>query len=339
MTAKALEIVEEYLQDQGKSLQLLRQACAFEKSRYPLITRDDYLSSPFLGAFRQCQFILQIEAYYYAQNQKPEESLQSVNAMIALNRSLKSEPSAISQLIKMAFENELFRTLEYMFNIFALTEQQLNSIRVALEKCYHENNVTDTLISERALCHDHLQEVFQWPQSDKWKYLKLFYSWLGYSERQRILYLDQMEHYIKISEYPFPRRFLAIKDVHLKSMWSQEDYDFLEAVKWGNVELLQKESKNIAFYRLAQIALALERYRLAHNQLPISLSALIPDYLEDIPKDPYDGQNIRYMKIENGYKIYSVGDDCIDNKGKGELFPVLLTELEPGFDYVFTVQR
>ena len=61
---------------------------------------------------------------------------------------------------------------------------------------------------------------------------------------------------------------------------------------------------------------ALRLYELKHAQLPDDLSALVPEYLQEIPRDPYDGKPVRYSKAEK--KLWTVGRDLTDNGGKME---------------------
>ncbi len=63
------------------------------------------------------------------------------------------------------------------------------------------------------------------------------------------------------------------------------------------------------------VALAAERYRLAHKDWPASLDNLCPQYLAAVPLDPFDGQALRYRRLEDGVMIYSVGADAVDNRG------------------------
>jgi hypothetical protein len=46
--------------------------------------------------------------------------------------------------------------------------------------------------------------------------------------------------------------------------------------------------------RLALVALALERFRLATGGLPATLEPLVPKYLESVPTDPFEGNPIHY---------------------------------------------
>jgi hypothetical protein len=46
---------------------------------------------------------------------------------------------------------------------------------------------------------------------------------------------------------------------------------------------------------------------------------LVPEYLQQIPKDPVDGKPIRYKKEgELSCKIYSIGLDRQDNGGESD---------------------
>jgi hypothetical protein len=69
--------------------------------------------------------------------------------------------------------------------------------------------------------------------------------------------------------------------------------------------------------RLAIVTLALRRYHLERGNYPDSLSPLVPEYLAEVPLDPYSGQSIRYqLEPSKGYVLYSVGPDRVDDGGK-----------------------
>ena len=95
--------------------------------------------------------------------------------------------------------------------------------------------------------------------------------------------------------------------------------------------------KGFSRTRAAIVAIALERWRLAHaGQLPASLFELVPDYLPAVPADPYDDQPLRYRKLPRGYVVYSIGPDFTDDGGKEQ--SAERKEGEP-YDITFTVER
>jgi hypothetical protein len=59
-------------------------------------------------------------------------------------------------------------------------------------------------------------------------------------------------------------------------------------------------ARNEAMRRLAVTALGLERFRLNTGRLPETLEELVPDYLEAVPVDPFDGQSVRYEPEPGG---------------------------------------
>jgi len=77
--------------------------------------------------------------------------------------------------------------------------------------------------------------------------------------------------------------------------------------------VLQLEIRCIVDGRVAQTALAVERYRLAKGRLPQALSDLVPDYLGGVPEDPFDGKHLKYRLLDPGFVVYSIGDDGIDD--------------------------
>jgi hypothetical protein len=68
--------------------------------------------------------------------------------------------------------------------------------------------------------------------------------------------------------------------------------------------------------RCAEMAMAVERYRLKYGGLPETLDGLVPEFLEEVYLDPFDGKPLRYvLRPEGGYTIYCIGEDGVDNGG------------------------
>jgi hypothetical protein len=68
---------------------------------------------------------------------------------------------------------------------------------------------------------------------------------------------------------------------------------------------------------LARVAIALERYRLAHGGYPESLDALAPQFIAKIPHDIINGQPLHYRPETNGqFVLYSVGWNEADDGGE-----------------------
>ena len=67
---------------------------------------------------------------------------------------------------------------------------------------------------------------------------------------------------------------------------------------------------------LAKIALAAELYHFRHGSYPVSAAALVPDFLLSVPMDVMDGKPLRYECDGDRYRIWSIGNNEIDDGGK-----------------------
>lgn len=67
----------------------------------------------------------------------------------------------------------------------------------------------------------------------------------------------------------------------------------------------------------ARLAVALERHWLRHRAYPERLDALVPEFLDRLPHDLFDGQPMRYRREgEQGFVLWSIGfDGKNDNAG------------------------
>jgi hypothetical protein len=60
---------------------------------------------------------------------------------------------------------------------------------------------------------------------------------------------------------------------------------------------------------------AVHRYQLAHQASPGSLDELVPRFLPAVPTDPFGGRPLRYRRTPDGFLVYSVGEDEVDDGG------------------------
>ncbi len=77
-----------------------------------------------------------------------------------------------------------------------------------------------------------------------------------------------------------------------------------------------------AHLRGSILSLTLRLYRVEHGAYPISLDALVPDYVDALPIDPFSGKPFIYSKAGDDFRLYSLGDDKDDDGG------ILLTSID-----------
>ncbi len=83
---------------------------------------------------------------------------------------------------------------------------------------------------------------------------------------------------------------------------------------------------------------ALRAWHDRRGEYPEELAALVPEYLPRLPIDYADLQPLRYRRVGEGYLLYSIGEDGVDDGGKaGEMYPAYFSPRNA--DTVFNLAR
>jgi hypothetical protein len=77
---------------------------------------------------------------------------------------------------------------------------------------------------------------------------------------------------------------------------------------------------------LLQTDLAIGEFRSDRGHLPASLSELVPEYLPELPIDPYSGAALAFQPVGTQFTLYSVGRNGTDDSGRGHFYTFLPAE-------------
>jgi hypothetical protein len=69
-------------------------------------------------------------------------------------------------------------------------------------------------------------------------------------------------------------------------------------------------------FQLTKLGFAMAAYHADHGKYPVKLAELPPKYVREIPKDIFTDGELHYKLDGNGYIIYSVGPNGVDDGGK-----------------------
>jgi hypothetical protein len=83
--------------------------------------------------------------------------------------------------------------------------------------------------------------------------------------------------------------------------------------------------------RSAATALAALRYRMYCGVPPPDLQALVPEWLDVVPTDPFNGMPLQYRADASGLRVYSIGANDIDDGGRTTAGPAADEPLDEGF--------
>ncbi|MHC4328883.1 MAG: hypothetical protein ACYSWW_12285 [Planctomycetota bacterium] len=348
-------VVAQYLTDNKEALELLHIGAEIENCRYPV----DLSAGPealfhHLSSLRNSIRLLNVEVISHA-GSNPRLSARSVMSGFGLTQSLEKEPMLVSQLVRIACQDLTVSTLKYLVNRTDFTDEQLGELSQAVVKAQAPSALSRAFVGERCSSLAMLKmpparasyvlsiTSGRSPKSGADAHLATFafalHRFAGLTDRSTIIYLDLMEDYIEATQLPPGKRRTAIEAIDIRRRVASGTDLLLGHLMPAFATVDTINLRGIAHLHAAQAALAIQRYRLAANELPVKLAELVPTYLDGVPKDPFDGQELRYKKLEPGFVVYSIGQDLSDDGGK-EIPPRNKRRRgSSNWDVTFTVER
>ena len=343
-----------YIIDNKEALELLHAGAAIENCRYPV----DLIAGPAalfhdMSSLKDCVRLLNVEAISRADSD-PGLSARSIISSFGIARSLEKEPMLVSQIVRNACLGLTVSILKHLVNRTDFTDEQLRDLSGAVVRAQAPPALLRAFVGERCsslailkMPPAQMARIFPPSASPsrtraeaRRKTLAIaFHRFAGLVDRSTIIYLDMMEDYIEAIQLSQGRRRQAISAIEARYRAVLEA-DFLLGhltASFGRIDAINL--RGIAHLQTAQAALAIQRYRLATGRLPDTLADLVPTYLDTIPVDPFDGNELRYKKLEAGFVVYSIGEDSLDDGGKEKLPRTKTTGNSRYWDITFIVER
>jgi hypothetical protein len=341
LSDETIKQIVKYLRDNQKSLDLLHKAETLKYCRYPVN----------LSAGQTLQLInidtmvklLGFEAIVHAENGDSEASAKSLKCGLDIADSLSDVPSSICQIGRMVYLERNIETLEHIINSIDFTDEQLAQLSKAIADNQRISGISYGLTGElcSAISRFEVFKGFNFLTNANMSLSeRLFYSVyrsVGLIESDGIIYLDITSKFIEAGKLPLEKRLEAVKQIQTEIANISEIHMVLKTTVPNYTEYLSRELSNISELRVAHAAIAVQRYRLKYGKLPDSLNNLIPEFIESVPSDPFDGKELRYKKLDSGFVVYSVDEDLIDDGGREE--PKDKSQKIPHWDITFTIKK
>lgn len=319
--------LRDYLGQLQPTLALVRRAaamsgCYFEHE-YAQPSIDMML--PELSRMRQLARILAVDARVKAADGKYREAFENISAMYKLCQHITTEPILVSGLVAVAIEHMADDTLEGILargtpataDFAAWKTDDSFSFRRALRRC---------MAGEEAMG----MSAFAMLGGDAETALFLRYQginpdttapFVGPYWRVYLLaddlseYRSQMKILREMSEQDFQtahERLDALEKQRMVKRMGLVSHLLLPALSRSYISFVRGEVR----HRLADMAVAVAAYRAKNGKYPSQAQDLVPDFISEVPIDPYDNKPLRLVSTASGVTLYSIGEDMKDDSGK-----------------------
>ncbi len=354
LTAEQLSAAGTYLTAQSNHMDRVRLALRRPHFRFPLdVSAGFNMLLPHLAELRTEAQSFRIAGLVAVEEGDIPGAISAVEDAALISVRLAEEPLLISQLVRLACAQLVIDDAQRLLSRHQLSEIQLKRVQDLLVQLKVDGALRSALLSERATSYS----VFD-PSAMATNFTQLaisndseppnpeiiraglgVLSGIGLTAPDQRLMLETMEQAIKLAGQNTPEALREYEQLFVRVGREARRFPpkFFSALLLPSLE---KAGTRFATFearrRAALTAVAIERYRLAHNgEVPDTLSGLVPEFFPSVLLDPFDGKSLGLATREPGYTIYSVGPDREDNQGKER------PEKGPTkpFDVTFIVER
>jgi hypothetical protein len=360
LTSEQKNLLSSYVEMNSDALARMREAIKLPESRYPVdYSPGSATPLPHLGELHILTEVVRYESLLASGSGDTTNAATAIENLVNIAHTLDNEPDMIAQLVRIALIAIAENSLDQCFNVNSLNESELAGLASTFSQAEKTNLMGQALIGELAINVPIFQSVrarsksavelvegaqevggFSTHALDAWLiHEPRFFRASGFWDRDLLNYLDVMETNITLVSFAPPRNLVAADNFKkAETKVEQNHYYLSKLLVTALSSAVTKEVTSIAYLRTSIAAIAIERFRLAHGQLPKNLNELVPQFLSAVPNDPFDGQPLRYHLLDKGYVIYSIGSDGHDDGGREKPARWKSSD-KTTYDITFTVER
>jgi hypothetical protein len=318
--------VRELLARQSNAIRLLREAARLPACRFEHDYTDlkVHMVVPELDSARRAANVLRLDANRAVVDGRSRDAVDDVNAMFRLSRGLCDEPTLVAGLVGMAIDQAGITTTEEILpgikrpeDLTALKLGEAAGLRRALRHCLQAEEASGTaFLSDLAAGRVKLRPLLDGPRpgpgratgSDVMDYPPFAVMMRVFFIRSDLRsYQQSMKTYRALAAEPYYRPETAA-GVDENGRQAKHHGLLTRFLVPALNRAFEAEAQDEALHAAGQVSVAAERYRLDHGAFPPTLDALVPQYLDEVPIDPFDGGPLKSRLHGGDYLIYSVGD-------------------------------
>lgn len=312
----------------------IHQASGRKRSSYPVswdnpwITRFDHLQV--IMSFSR---ILHTKVCAELAIGNSDQAFSDLNDLFALCESLQDEPTLIAYLIQRSCYSHVLKSIWEGLDSGKWTDAQLNEMEMRLGAINTIKRYQFALQSEQGSINTGMEQFAKTRFSQSTR--SAIFSVKPESFLERVVRLQSFTlSYWRDNQLASNRRL----DQELPQ-WDSIDERWEKKSEIEDKEKLMSKFQELRLnlyqmitpvfgstgnrtlmghvqIRLAGLACALERFKNSRGTYPERLEDLMPDFLQKLPHEPFNGKPFRYRRTEDGsYRLYSIGMDLKDDGG------------------------
>ena len=325
-----------FLNANKRCLELSRQTEQYSKCQFNLDFNKGFeMLLPHLAPSKAYARLLAVDINYASFIGYSDRVLKDFREGMKLGIYLLNEPICVSYAASDSINKVLIDALKIGYSRVQFSNLQLQEIENIIKENINSMGEYRMYIGERVfslIVCDKLPKLFTLSPTNKIIYK--FVPFFGLDTLWKLKLLDLFDVLLKIErEKNISKKYKLFTDLQKKYNNLSFIYRIIKFII--PFSLMDSRFKVIAKLTTALIAVKIERYRIKYHKLPKDLNALVPEFFETLPVDPFSGKSYKYRvgkfyaSLKNGFNdsvekkldgfvVYSVGINGVDDKGEDE---------------------
>jgi hypothetical protein len=321
---------QQFVDANRKCIAMLKQASKLPKCRFNIdLTKGALVEFSHLSQLRYSIELLALATVLAAENDDKKQVMDNIMTMLSICHALNNEPIIYSYLVNINLQSITINIIEYAINMIEFDEQSLQKISRELRSFLNNSDK----IQEKVLAADQIMIIDFESLTGACEYENILNYPYAIAKFTGITTLNKIKLF-EMSQELFTLNkndITAIKQYELKKKLQLDklasSYFLTKQIMYDPNAIIHEKIMIKAKLKGAIIVLAIERYRLKYHKLPEKLTQLAPEFIKELPNDPFTQQPFRYVvgkleliidkKYKNGYSdSYKHEKMCYMNGGR-----------------------
>jgi hypothetical protein len=306
--------LRDYVEKNREALELARQGARLPKYRSDTEWEKGFeMALPHMSEGRKLVRLLSYAARLDLADRKIDDAIDTCADGLRIASHIGAEPILIGRLVEIACRQ---LTLDALKQVLRETKEAGQAERVLriLGELAPQPRMRAVLMTERVAVIDFYRKLGAGKTS--------LSEVMGETDQElkpenvdadMLAYLDIMSRYIALADKPYCeiRERVAALDKE-----SQERPGAIAGLVMPAISrVYETEADATAAHEVMLVGAAIRVRKLRHLGLPGDLADLVPEMLPQVPADPYTGKPLLYQKFADGFVVYSVGRNLVDDMG------------------------
>lgn len=309
----------------SQALELVEQAttrtqCNFNR-QYDL---GASLIVPHLNEMLAIGHILNAKALLLAHRGEPQQAYATLATALRMADALRTEPILISALIRNAQYKMALETLPALSAIAPPDDETAAHLSALLDAVDPVAPFVRALDGERSLYGEWIYNCFADGNIHDLLGLEQGGAWAGRFAKAVLGYRPSLQ----LDHTFFLRNYARFADNASRPFWEisppprmnpEDEFPWYATLSRFFTINFNSSFLGIvhmqAQLRVSRTGLALIRHKAARGSYPATLAGIDPRFLDELPIDPFTGQPLAYRPEDDGFVLYSLGENLADDGG------------------------